>query len=182
MAGMELTGKVAVVTGSSSLSRSAASALAEAGADIVLATGDTAHTAEVDRFVGVLGKRSLLVPTMLTDLQSFQELAEKVISTFGKIDILVNGGGKEFAKPCLETGQEEWHKVLNSNLTAAFFACQAVGKHMLRAKRGTIINLISGLSARAAPNYSAYCAAMGGIHQFSRALSLEWARKGIRIN
>lgn len=182
MTEFELTGKVAIVTGSGPLSMAAASALAEAGAELVLAGEDISKAEGVDKLVAGLGKRPLVIPTALTEPESLRELAQKAVSTLGKVDVLVNGASKEFAKPCLEITQAEWQAVLQANLTAVFLACQAVGQYMLGAKAGTIINLVSGLSARGAPNYSAYCAAMGGVHQLSRALALEWVRQGVRVN
>lgn len=127
-------------------------------------------------------------------------MVEETVSQFGKIDILVNNAGVPVLKPIsfvpgmkLEGWQaadswdtpltdEEWHLVLNTNLTSAFLFAQAVGPHMLRQKRGKIINTSSNSAELAPPYFSAYCVSKAGLSMFTRCLATEWAPYNICVN
>ena len=129
-----------------------------------------------------LGRKAAPIPADLTKGSQVQKVVEQIVGEFGKIDILVNAADLKFARPFLETKEEEWQRVLEANLTSVFLCCQAVGKHMVAQKKGRIINVTSCLAERGLVNGSAYCAAMGGVLQLTRALALEWARDGIIVN
>jgi NAD(P)-dependent dehydrogenase (short-subunit alcohol dehydrogenase family) len=178
-----LQGKVAIVAGDGrAWARYIALALAEAGADIVVAARNPDAVEETAAEVRRLGRRALAIPTDVTDSRQVQSMVERAIADFGKVDVLVNGTDLEFAKPLLDVTEEEWHRVLDTNLTAAFLCSRAVGRHMLEQKKGRIINIASGLGARGLPHATAYCASMGGLIQFTKALALEWARDNIRVS
>ena len=178
-----LRGKVALVTGDSKYwAKYAAGALAEAGADVSIAAKNASKLAEAAQAVRDQGTKALTVPTDTTDAAQVQKAVGQTVAEFGRIDILVNAADLEFAKPFLETAESEWRRVLDTNLTSAFHCCQAVGKQMIEQKKGRIINLISCLAERGVANYAAYCAAMGGVLQLTRALDIEWAQHGITSN
>ncbi len=178
-----LRGKIALVAGDSEYwAKYAAGALAEAGADVaIVAKSDSKLAAAAEEARGN-GSKAMTVPTDTTDAAQVQKAVEQVVAEFGRIDILVNAADVEFAKPFLETSESEWHSVLDANLTSAFHCCQSVGKQMIEQKKGRIINLISCLAERGVANYGAYCAAMGGVLQLTRALDIEWAQYGITTN
>jgi len=111
-----------------------------------------------------------------------EKMVEQAIAELGKIDILVNAADLEFVKPFLEITEDEWHQVIEANLTPVFLCCQAVGKHMLQQKKGRVITVTSCLAERGLVNGTAYCAATGGVLQLTKALALEWARDGITVN
>lgn len=180
---MSLQGKVAIVAGDGRMwAGPVARALAEAGADIVIAARRTELIEQTASEVKELGRRAIAIPTDVTDSGQVNRMAETALSQFGKIDVLVNCANLEFAKPFLEVAEEEWHRVLDANLTSVFLCSRAVGKHMMEQKRGGIINIASGLALRGVPNCTAYCATMGGVLQLTKALALEWARDNIRVN
>ncbi|MFQ5987378.1 MAG: SDR family NAD(P)-dependent oxidoreductase [Dehalococcoidia bacterium] len=178
-----LQGKVAIVTGDGrAWSKHIALALAEAGADVVLAARNQKGIEESAQEVRRLGRRAMAIPTDVTKSTEIQRMVERAIAEFAKIDILVNGAELQFAKPFLEVSEEEWKRVIETNLTSVFLCSKAVGKHMMEQKKGRIINIASGLALRGVANSAAYCASMGGILQFTKALALEWARENIRVN
>lgn len=178
-----LRGKTALVAGKSKYwAKYAAGALAEAGADVAIAAKNASKLEQAAREVRAQGTKALTVLTDTTDAAQVHEAVQQVIAEYGRIDILVNAADLEFAKPFLETSESEWRRVLDTNLTSAFHCCQAVGKQMIEQKKGRIINLISCLAERGVANYAAYCAAMGGVLQLTRALDIEWAQHGITTN
>jgi NAD(P)-dependent dehydrogenase (short-subunit alcohol dehydrogenase family) len=178
-----LKGEVALVTDAGrGLSKVIALALGEAGADVVVAGGNTSAFEQIAAEVHKLERKVLTVPADVTKPQQVQNIVQRALSEFGKIDILVNCAGIEFAKPLPKVAEEEWHRVIDTNLTSVFLCSKAVGKHMLGQQKGRIVNMASGLARRGVSNSAVYCAAMGGIMQFTRALAIEWARENITVN
>lgn len=176
-----LQGKKALVAGESRFwARYVAAALAAAGADVAIGAKNPqklqAAAGEVER----LGRKAVRIPADVTRTSQVLQMVEQATSQLGKIDILVNAADLQFARPFTEVSKEEWQHIVDANLTSVFLCCQAVGRLMLEQKKGRIINIISGLAERAMPNSAAYCATMGGVLQLTRALALEWARRGLR--
>ena len=179
----ELGGKVALVAGDSEYwSKYAGAALAEAGAAVAFAARNTKRIDEAVGEVSRYGQKTLTLKTDMTDAAQVQKMVDRVISEFGRVDILVNANDLQFAKPFLDTSESEWHRVFDANLDSVFHCCQAVGRQMIKQGKGRIINLISCMAERGVENYAAYCAAMGGVLQLTRALDIEWARHGITVN
>ena len=178
-----LSGKKALVAGDSRFwGKHAAAALAEAGADVAVAARSSQKLEEAVGEVERLGKKAVAIPADMTKSAQVQKMVEQAITEFGRIDILVNAADREFAKPFLEITEDEWHRVMEANLTSTFLCCQAVGKQMLKQKKGRVINITSCLAERGLVNGSAYCVATGGVLQLTRALAIEWAREGITVN
>jgi len=178
-----LEGRVAVIAGAGrSWLGALASYLAEAGADVALASQDSKEMEKAAQKVNGCGRQVMAIATDVTNYQQIEATAAEVVSQWGKIDILVNSIDLEFGKPLLEIAEEEWHRVIAVNLTAVFLCTKAVGKHMMEKKGGKVITIASGLAERGMHNCTAYCASQGGVIQFTRALALEWARQNIRVN
>lgn len=179
----ELGGKVALVAGDSEYwSKYAGAALAEAGADVAFAARNGKRIEEAAGEVSQRGQKTLTITTDMTDAAQVQKMVDQVVAQFGRIDILVNANNLQLAKRFLDTSESEWHRMFNVNLDTVFHSCQAVGKQMIKQKKGRIINLISCLAERGVANFTAYCAAMGGVLQLTRALDIEWGKYGITIN
>ena len=104
------------------------------------------------------------------------------IDKFQKIDILVNNAGVIVRTPPEEITEDEWDFIFNTNLKGMFFCCQIVGKEMLKKKKGKIINISSNVSEVAMPGRSIYAVSKAGVAHLTRALALEWSKKGININ
>jgi 2-deoxy-D-gluconate 3-dehydrogenase len=196
-----LKGKVAIVTGAGrGIGKAIALTLAEAGADITVAARTTEQIERTAEEIRKLGRRALAVPTDVTKKEQVASVVEQTVSQFGKIDILVNNAGVPILKPIsfvpgmkLEGWQtadswdtplteEEWHLVLNTNLTSAFLFAQAVGPYMLRQKKGKIINTSSNSADLAPPYFSAYCVSKAGLSMLTRCLATEWAPYNICVN
>jgi NAD(P)-dependent dehydrogenase (short-subunit alcohol dehydrogenase family) len=178
-----LEGKIALVAGDSKYwSKYAGAALAEAGADVAFAARNTKRIEEAAGEASRHGQKTLTLTADMTDATQAQKMVDQVVAEFGRIDILVNANDLVLAKPFLETSESEWRRMLDVNLNSAFHSCQAVGRQMLKQEKGRIINLISCLAERGVQNFSAYCVAMGGVLQLTRALDIEWARHGITVN
>lgn len=178
-----LSGKTALVAGDSRFwSKYVVAALAEAGADVAVAAKSSQKLEEAVEEVRRLGRKAVAVATDTTNSSQVQRMVEQVVSELGKIDILVNAADMEFAKPFVEITEDEWHQVIDANLTSVFLCCQAVGKHMLQQKKGRIINIISCLAERGIAHGGAYCAAAGGVLQLTRTLDIEWAQDGVTVN
>ena len=180
---MDLTGKVAIVTGSGrGLGKAMALALGYAGADLVVTARTGVEIEETAREIEKKGRKTLVVQTDITDPKQVDHLIHQTIERFGKIDILVNNAGIAIVKPFQEMSLEEWRRTLDTNLTSLFLCCQAVGPYMIQQKRGKIINITSIDGAAGKAGFIAYCASKGGVIQFTRALAVEWAKFNIQVN
>ena len=178
-----LAGKVALVAGDSEYwSRYAAAALADAGADVAIAARSEDKAGAAAAEVRDKGTKALAIKTDTTDAADVEKAVGRVVAELGKIDILVNAANLELGKPFLETTEQDLRRVLDVNLMSAFHCCQAVARRMIEQGKGRIINLISCLAERGVENGAAYCTAMGGVLQLTRALDIELAGKGITAN
>jgi NAD(P)-dependent dehydrogenase (short-subunit alcohol dehydrogenase family) len=177
----DLQGRVALVTGASSgLGRHFAMVLAGQGAKVVLAARRRAALEETCSAIAAQGGTALALAMDVSDAASVRE-------AFGRLgeapDLVVNNAGVTDPRPALEIDAEEWRRVMATNLDGAFFVAQAAAKAMIAAgKRGAIINIASILGLRVAGNVSSYTASKAALIQLTRALALEWARYGIRVN
>lgn len=159
-----------------------AAALAEAGADVVVAGSATSELENSVKEIERKGRRGLPIITDITSTHDIELMVEQVKSELGKIDILVNNATAEFAKPFLEVTEWEWDTLMAFNVKSVFLCSQAIGRFMIETGGGRIVNISSGLSVRGLWNSAVSCAAEGAIHQLTSALALEWGRKNIRVN
>ncbi len=175
----DLTGKRALVTGASGgLGRHFAKVLARAGASVTVAARRAEALAETCESLEAEGLRGHAVPLDVTDAASIA--AAFAADTF---DIVVNNAGVTHDGPALKTLMADWARVIDTDLTGVFAVAQAAANRLIGAGRGgTIINIASILGLRVAGNLSAYAAAKAGVVQLTKALALEWARHGIRVN
>lgn len=179
----KLQDKVALVTGGGrNLGKIISIALAEAGADVVVASRTLSELRETENEIKKRGKNSLAIAIDITDFEQVKKMGEKIISEFGKIDILVNNAATRSYKPVLQLSEKEWRDVIETNLMGAFFCCKAIGPFMIRQGGGKIINISSRAGIKGRVNRSAYCASKGALIQLTRALALEWAPYNIIIN
>jgi len=179
-----LEGKVATVTGSGrGLGKTLALALAEAGANMVVAARTAEEIEKTASEIEKLGRKAIAVPTDVANSDEVQELVDRGIKEFGKIDIWCNNAGTFAGKPLLDLTEDDWYRVVNVNLTSMFLCSQAVGKHMIKQKSGRIINIssIRGVLG-ASPNLGLYCITKAAIIQFTKCLALEWLPYNIRVN
>jgi NAD(P)-dependent dehydrogenase (short-subunit alcohol dehydrogenase family) len=180
----KLDGKVALVTGAGSgLGQAMAVALAEAGADVALAGRRAEALVETERRISATGRKVLAVPADVSNSGDVKNLIAECESKLGPIDVLVNGAGVFSGYDTLELAEDEWRRIIDINLTGTFLCCQAVGEGMVSRGRGSIVNVATFLGDRAQrPARAAYNASKAGIAALSRALSVEWGSRGVRVN
>jgi NAD(P)-dependent dehydrogenase (short-subunit alcohol dehydrogenase family) len=180
---MSLEGKVAVVTGSGrGLGRAIAIALADAGADLVVTARTQEEIEETAREIGRFGGRAVAIQADVTDPGQTEGLVRETLNHFGRIDILVNNAGVALVRKLQEMTLEEWRKTIDTNLASLFLCCKAVAPVMMARQQGKIINITSIDGAAGKASLVAYCAAKGGVIQFTRALAVEWAKYNIQVN
>lgn len=180
----DLSGKAAIVTGASSgLGRHAARTLAAAGAKVAVAARRLEPLVELEKQIEARDGRALPLRLDVTDPASVADCVKAAETELGPISILVNNAGVAVTKPALETGEGDWDRVVDTNLKGAWLMAQAVAEHMIRlGHEGSIVNTASVLGLAGAAQIPAYCASKGGLVNLTRALSVEWARHGIRVN
>ncbi|KAF4552733.1 Short chain dehydrogenase-like protein 16 [Elsinoe fawcettii] len=183
-----LQGKWALITGGTrGIGASMAIALASAGADIVLIQRDESNQSTHKQILS-LGRQCHIITADLSSTSSVSSLVARVLETVPRIHILLNCAGIQDRYPAHQFPTEAWDKVLGINLTVPFILCRDVGAHMLsqdpdsRGERGKIINVGSLLSFQGGITVPAYAASKGGVAQLTKALSNEWAGKGIGVN
>ncbi|GHE84300.1 beta-ketoacyl-ACP reductase [Amycolatopsis deserti] len=178
-----LDGKVAVVTGASSgLGAGFARALAEAGADVVLAARRTDRLAEVASDIRGAGRRALAVAADVSDPDSCASLVSRAVAEFGAVDVLVNNAGVGTAIPATRESPEDFRRVIDVNLNGAYWAAQACGRVMRPGSSIVNISSVLALIKSYAPQ-AAYAASKAGVIGLTRDLAQQWSgRKGIRVN
>ena len=178
-----LDGKVAVVTGASSgLGAGFAKALAQAGADVVLAARRTDKLADVAKQVHDLGRRALVVSADVTDPDSCEAMARETVAEWGRIDILVNNAGVGTAVPAVRESPSEFRRVVDVNLNGTYWAAQACGRLMEPGSSIVNISSVLALIKSYAPQ-AAYAASKAGVLGLTRDLAQQWSgRRGIRVN
>jgi len=174
----DLKGKSALVTGGNGgIGLGMAEGLAKAGARVAIAGRDGAKNAKAAKQIGAVA-----IAADITEEKACRGMVDEAAKQLGRLDILVNNAGINIRKRPEEYRLEEWHRVLDSNLTSAFVASQAAYPHMQRAKGGKIVNIGSMMSIFGAPFVAPYGASKGGIVQLTRALATAWAKDNIQVN
>jgi len=180
---LRLEDKVAVVTGAGrGIGKYIALAFAEAGADVVVAARTEREIKKTAEEINRLGRKAIFVSMDVRKSKDVQDMVDQAISKFGKIDILVNNAGIATGKSVFEISEEDWHMVIDTNLTGPFLCSKAAGRYMIKRRQGNIINIVSTLAVRGMPERLDYCASKGGLIQMTKALALEWAQYNIRVN
>ena len=179
----KLEGRVALVTGASrGLGKAMALALGEAGARLALVGRHLEALQEATAAARLAGAEAEAFPADVSDERAVSDLEQAVIARFGKLDILINNAGINIRKPIGEFSLEEWHRVLETNLTGAFLMCRAFVPHIKGHGYGRIINVTSTMSHVALAHRTAYAASKAGLLGFTKALALELAPQGITVN
>lgn len=178
---MDLSGKVAIVTGSArGIGREIALRLAEAGANIVIS--DIADAEPVAEEIKKMGRQSLAVMTDVTSASDVAGLVEKAIEKFGRIDILVNNAGIARDQLLMRMSDEDWEAVLNVNLKSVFLCTRAVLRHMVKQRWGRIISISSIVGIVGNPGQANYASAKAGIIGFTKTIAREVGSRGITAN
>jgi NAD(P)-dependent dehydrogenase (short-subunit alcohol dehydrogenase family) len=191
LADFDLTGRKALVTGAGrGIGKGVALALAEAGADIGVTALSEVNARRVAEQIEALGRRGFGWAADGTRVDPMQNVATEAIEKLGGLDILVNCIGDAIrgavspgtAEAQRTLTEQDWHTVIDINLTQAFVGCHVFGPHFLQQKAGCVINVSSFAATRPGAQMTAYAAAKAGLTRFTESLALEWAPYGIRVN
>ena len=179
-----LDGRVAWVTGGArGLGRVMAEALAGAGADVVVSSRTAADAEAAAAQIAARHKvRALGLAADVTDPAAVRNLVETVAGRLGGIDILVNNAGINIRKPTVDLPLEDWHRVIETNLTGPFVCTQAAAPGMVKKGWGRIIHISSALGLVGWEERPAYCAGKGGLVVMTKTQALEFARTGVTVN
>ena len=175
-----LDGRVVLVTGGvSGIGAAIADVFADAGARVVVVDLDADASA---RRAAEIGRDAVGLAADVSDPVSAGAAADQAVAAAGRVDVLVNSAGIAALAPAEELSVEAWNRTLAVNLSGTFFMSQAVGRHMLEAGRGKIINLASQAASVGLLEHAAYCASKAGVVGMTRVLAAEWAGRGVTAN
>jgi NAD(P)-dependent dehydrogenase (short-subunit alcohol dehydrogenase family) len=179
-----LRGKVAVVIGGGGhLCSEMARGFARAGCAVAIVDLRLEKARAIEDELHDSGFKQVVSAAMdATKKPDHVEVLEQVLAAFGRVDILVNGAGINGPTPFLEIGLEEWHAILDSQITATFLGCQVFGGYMLRQARGSIINISSASAGPPLSKAFTYSVAKAGIQNLTQNLGREWGVQGVRVN
>lgn len=179
----DLTGKVAIVTGTSrGLGQYMGRALARAGADLVVTSRNADSLDQFRLEIESLGRRALPLELDVTNQESIMKMVSAAHAHYGKIDVLVNNAGCNVRKRAVDVSWDDWNLVLDTNLRGTFFVAQAVAKTMIPRKYGRIINIGSVTSVAGYAGLGPYTASRGGVKQLTMSLADDWGVHGITVN
>ena len=178
-----LTGQTIVVVGGTGVLGSALGlGLAQAGAQIVIAGRNEKRGAEHVAQISKAGGNAVFLQVDVTRRESLESLLAQTVATFGKVDGLVNCAGTNSATPYLEIADDEFQKILDTNLRSTHWGCQIFGQHMVENKTGVILNIGSVTSDRPLSRVATYSASKAAVLSLTRYLAGEFASEGVRVN
>ena len=177
-----LEGKAALVTGAGrGIGQAIARTLAQAGADVVIASRTQAELDETAAQIKETGHRAVVIAADLRQKGAAAQVVDQAVEALGHLDVLVTSSGTIVRKTALDVNEDDWETVVDLNLKARFFASKAAALHM-REHGGAIIHIASLSTFFGIPNQVAYVAGNGGLGAMVRALAVEWAPFNIRVN
>jgi NAD(P)-dependent dehydrogenase (short-subunit alcohol dehydrogenase family) len=179
----DLTGQVAIVTGTSrGLGQYLATALARAGADLILTSRSREALAPFEAEIQSLGRRAVSLELDVRSQESIEKMAAEAEAAFGQIHILVNNAGMNIRKPALDVTWADWNQILDTNLRGTFFVAQAIGRRMIAKGYGRIVNIGSVTSVFGYAGLAPYGASRGGVRQLTMSLADDWGKHGVTVN
>ena len=175
---LDFTGKIALVTGGTrGIGEAIAEAFVAAGATVIVTARERAG---LDAIAGRLRVESEALD--VGDVDASQRVVDAVLARHGRIDVLVNNAGTSIRQPTGQVTEEAWDRMFDTNTRGLFFLSQAVGRTMVARGGGAIVNIGSVAQVLGRREMAAYAASKGAVAQITRALALEWARQGVRVN
>ncbi|MGV3488636.1 MAG: SDR family NAD(P)-dependent oxidoreductase [Tuberibacillus sp.] len=178
-----LDGRTAIVTGGGrGIGQALAVGLAEAGADVAVIARTKEDLEKTVQMIEDAGQKGLAIPADMTDREAVHAAVDTVANEWGHIDILVNNAGMNIRSKALEVTDEEWHKIMETNLHSAFMMSQETAKVMKDQGKGKIINITSVGGHVALRTGVVYAATKAALIQMTKTLAIEWAQYGININ
>ena len=184
MENFRLDNQIALVTGGSKgIGFGIAKALAEAGSNLVLVARNQNTLDEAREKLATTERRIWMYAFDMSNTEKISDLFDDITKDTGGVDILVNNAGGTRRGPAETLTAEDWHFVINLNMTATFALCQAFARERIKSgQKGKIINIASLMSETVRENNAPYAASKGGIRQLTKALAVDWARHAINVN
>lgn len=180
---LDLTGRVAVVIGGTSgIGRAIAHGMADAGADVVCTSRRIEQVDVAANEIEAKGRRTIRIASDVSDRVTLENLLGECVTTFGKVDILVNSAGRTKREPTLDLDDETWNAILETNLTGTLRTCQVFGRHMIENGYGRIINIASLSTFVSLFEVAAYSASKAAVASLTKSLAIEWAKHGVNVN
>ena len=181
---MRLKDKVALITGGASgIGRATAELFAQEGARVAVADYSKEGGQDTVKAIQEAGGDAMFTPVDVSDSAQVTHMVDAVLQAYGRIDILFNGAGILYYGTVLDTDEQAWNRVLSINLTGTYLCCRAVLPHMIRQGGGSIINVASTVGAHdACANAVAYVTSKGGVTLFTKAIAIDHAKQGVRVN
>ncbi len=180
---MELTGKVALVTGAAQgIGRAVSLLLARSGADLVVSDINLEKAEETAREIETIGRKAMAIRVNVASFGEVEKMVEAILERFGRIDILVNNAGIARDKLILRMTEEEWDAVLNVNLKGTFNCTKAVVRHMSKQRSGKIVSIASVVGEMGNAGQANYSASKAGVIGFTKTIAREFAQRGINVN
>jgi len=180
---MKLKEKVTIITGATSgIGTAAAKLFAEEGATVVAVGRKLEKGNSLAEEIKSKGAKAIFIRADVTKSKDVQELVQKTVQEFGRIDVLYNNAGIDLMGTVLDTTEEQWDRVINTNLKSVFLTCKYVIPHMAKQGGGVIVNTASELGTVGAREMAAYCASKGGTINLTKALAIDCAPLNIRVN
>lgn len=180
---MRVKGKVAIITGGAEgIGRETALLFGREGARLVIADYDSEKGAQLESILNEKGLESFFVKTDVRNSAEVQRMAEQASERFGKIDILVNNAGAAGAVPVVELTEDNWDRIVDTNLKGVYLCCKYIIPKMIESGGGVIVNMASVLGFIGRARASAYNAAKGGVVTLTKNMALDYVADNIRIN
>jgi len=180
---VELTGKVALVTGAAQgIGKAVSLLLARSGTDLVVSDIILEKVEETAREIETIGRKAMALRVDDARLGDVEKMVEAILERFGRIDILVNNAGIARDKLILRMTEEEWDAVLNVNLKGTFNCTKAVVRHMSKQRSGKIVNIASVVGEMGNAGQANYSASKAGVIGFTKTIAREFAQRGINVN
>ena len=181
---MDLSYKTALVTGSSKgIGRGIARKLAALGCDVAINYHtDEQGAADIVQTIRSAGRTALAVQASVSESDQVKRMFDTVLGEFERLDILVNNAGTQVWAPLLDLSEDDWDRVIDTNLKGCFLCTQLAGRHMREHGGGRIVNIGSGCNQVAFPNLVSYTASKGGMEQLTKVAAVELGAYGITVN
>lgn len=179
----DLTGKNAVVVGGTSgIGLAMAIGLAEAGADVAASSRRAEQVDDAAALIEARGRKSLRITSDVSRRETIQQLFERTLSAWGKIDILINAAGTIKRAPSVDFPEDTWNDIMDTNVTGTLRSCQIFGRHMLDRGYGRIINIASLNTFVSLKEVTAYACSKAAVGALTRSLAVEWSAQGVTVN
>ncbi|GGH79877.1 2-deoxy-D-gluconate 3-dehydrogenase [Pullulanibacillus pueri] len=179
----DLQNKTVIVTGGSKgIGKHIACSFAQLGAHVVIIGRSEEALERTLSELKVFQGHHKAIQMDVNDIATMRKKVDDIVDEYGLVDVLVNNAGVNIPRPALEITEEDWDKVLDTNLKSSFFLSQAVAKYMIKQKAGRIINIASQMAFVGYVKRAAYCSSKGGMVQLTKALAVEWAPYHINVN